>query len=294
MTVSLRLGLVFSPSLPPESVRSVALSAEAAGLDDFWVSEDCFKESAVASAVAALAVTERVRVGIALLPVPLRSVAQAAMELATIDRLFPGRFVGGIGHGIQPWMEQAGVRADAPLTLLREFATPLRRLLDGEEVSASGKYVNLDKIQLDYPPLQPPPLLIGAAGPRSLAAAGELGTGTLLALGLDVEKVKESTATTLAAATKQSGVTGHEVLASLIVATGADARARVDAELGAYGIPGGPGVGAVGDAQAIADRMLELAAVGVTGISVQPCADEPDVDAFARFLGEEVKPLLHD
>lgn len=288
MTTSPRLGLVFPPSLPPESVRPVATSTEAAGLDDFWLSEDCFKESAVAGAVVALAATERMRVGIGLLPVPLRSVAQAAMEFATIDRLFPGRFVGGVGHGVQAWMGQAGVRAEAPLTLLREYATALRRLLDGEEVSVSGRYVNLNEVALAYPPLAPPPLLIGAAGPRSLAAAGELGTGTLLSLGLSVAEVKESTATTLATAAG-----GHEVVSCLVVATGADAQARVDAELGSYGIPGGPEQGAVGDARAIADRMLELAAAGVTTISVQPCADEPDAAAFARFLGEEVRPLLH-
>jgi alkanesulfonate monooxygenase SsuD/methylene tetrahydromethanopterin reductase-like flavin-dependent oxidoreductase (luciferase family) len=273
--------------MPPESIRAAAISAETAGLDDFWVSEDCFKESGVASAVAALAVTERVRVGIGLLPVPLRSVAQAAMELATIDRLFPGRFVGCIGHGVQLWMEQAGVRADAPLTLLREYATALRRLLDGEEVTVSGRYVRLEEVTLAYPPLQSPSLLIGAAGPRSLTAAGELGTGTVLALGLDVATVKESTAATLAKAGS-----GHEVYASLIAATGPDARARVDAELGNYGMPGGPEVGAAGDARAIADRMLDLAAAGVTGVSVQPCSDEPDLDAFAHFLGSEVKPLL--
>ncbi|WP_433009197.1 LLM class flavin-dependent oxidoreductase [Kribbella sp. CA-294648] len=287
MTDQLRLGLVFPPSMPPESIRAAAVSAETAGLDDFWVSEDCFKESAVASAVAALAATERVRVGIALLPVPLRSVAQAAMELATIDRLFPGRFVGGIGHGVQLWMEQAGVRAEAPLTLLREYATALRRLLDGEEVTVSGQYVRLEEVRLTYPPSQSPPLLIGAAGPKSLSAAGELGTGTMLALGLDVATVKESTTATLAKAES-----GHEVYATLIVATGPDARARVDAELGTYGMPGGPEVGAAGDARAIADRMLDLAGAGVTGISVQPCSDEADLDAFARFLGSEVKPLL--
>jgi 5,10-methylenetetrahydromethanopterin reductase len=287
---------VFPPSLPPESIRSVATAADAAGLDDFWVSEDCFKESAVAAAVVALAATERIRVGIGLLPVPLRSVAQAAMELATIDRLFPDRFVGGIGHGVQGWMGQAGVRAEAPLTLLREFATALRRLLDGEQVSVSGRYVNLDEVALAYPPLQPPPLLIGAAGPRSLAAAGELGTGTLLSLGLDVAAVKESAATVLAAARASAGTHGeppHQVFASLIVATGPDARARVNAELGNYGIPGGPGVGAVGDARAIADQLLKLVDAGATGLSVQPCSDEPDVAAFARFLGEEVRPMLH-
>ena len=59
--------------------------------------------------MTALSVTERVRVGIGLLPVPLRNVTQAAIEIATIDRLFPGRFVAGIGHGVQTWMEQAGV-----------------------------------------------------------------------------------------------------------------------------------------------------------------------------------------
>jgi alkanesulfonate monooxygenase SsuD/methylene tetrahydromethanopterin reductase-like flavin-dependent oxidoreductase (luciferase family) len=288
MTDSLRLGLVFPPSLPPETLRSVAVSVDDAGLDYFWVSEDCFKEGAVASAVVALAATERVQVGIGLLPVALRSVAQAAMEFATIDRLFPGRFVGGIGHGVQMWMGQAGVRAEAPLTLLREFAGALRRLLDGESVTVSGRYVNLDEVALAYPPLQPPPLLIGAAGPRTLAAAGELGTGTLLSLGLPVAAVKESAGIVLAAADGHP----HEVFASLPVATGPDARARVDAELATYGIPGGPETGAAGDARAIADRFLELADAGVTGISIQPCADEPDVGAFAHFLSEEVKPLL--
>ncbi|MEV5967687.1 LLM class flavin-dependent oxidoreductase [Kribbella sp. NPDC051952] len=289
MTNRLRMGLVFPPALPPESIRPLARSAEAAGLDDFWLSEDCFKESAVASAMAVLAATERMRVGIGILPVPLRSVAQAAMEIATIDRLFPGRFAAGIGHGVQPWMEQVGVRADAPLTLLREYAAALRRLLDGERVSVSGRYVQLDDVALEYPPLEPAPLLIGAAGPKSLAAAGELGTGTIFALGLDVDDTRQSTATTLSTASP-----GHEVIASMIVATGPDARERVDAELGTYGIPGGPGRGAAGDASSVAKQIGELAAAGVTAISIQPCQDEPDLEAFITFLGKEVKPLALD
>ncbi|MFG1625231.1 LLM class flavin-dependent oxidoreductase [Kribbella sp. NPDC049227] len=288
MTNQLRLGLVFPPALPPESIRPLARSVDAAGLDDFWVSEDCFKESAVASAVVALEATERVRVGIGILPVPLRSVAQAAMEIATIDRLFPGRFVAGIGHGVQPWMEQAGVRADAPLTLLREYATALRRLLDGERVTVSGRYVHLDDVALTYPPLQPTPLLIGAAGPRSLAAAGRLGTGTMLPLGLNLAELKQSTATTLADAAP-----GHEVVATLTVATGPDAHARVDAELANWDIPGGREVGAAGNARSIADRILQLADAGVTTVSIQPCRDEPDLDTFVHFLGKDLKPLLH-
>ncbi|MEU0089111.1 LLM class flavin-dependent oxidoreductase [Kribbella sp. NPDC006257] len=283
----LRLGMTFSPGLAPERVRAVARAVEAGGLDDLWVSEDCFKESAVATVVTALASTERIRVGAAILPVPLRNVAQAAMEIATIDRLFPDRFVAGIGHGNQPWMAQAGVKAEAPLTLLREYASALRKLLDGESVTTEGRYVRLEEVALDYPPLRPPQLLIGVAGAKSLEAAGELGTGTLLPLGLDVQGIKESTQRTLKAATD-----GHEVVASVIVATGPDARARVDAELAQYGMPANPQIGVVGNAEEIATNLRQIQATGVTTVAVLPCRDEKDLDQFARFLGQEVRPLL--
>jgi alkanesulfonate monooxygenase SsuD/methylene tetrahydromethanopterin reductase-like flavin-dependent oxidoreductase (luciferase family) len=253
-----------------------------------WVSEDCFNESGVASAVTALALTKRVRVGAAILPVPLRNVAQAAMEIATIDRLFPSRFVAGIGHGVQPWMEQAGVRADAPLTLLREFATALRRLLDGESVTVKGRYVQLTDVTLAHPPNQSPPLLVGVAGQKSLAAAGELGTGTLLPLGLDLEAMERSIRTTLKTAGEN-----HEVIASVPVATGPDARARVDAELAEYGMTDTSEIGAVGNAEEIAEHLNRVHAAGATSISVLPCRDEPDLDAFAHFLGQEVRPLLN-
>ena len=69
------LGVVLVPTLPPERLRSVAEAADAAGLEELWLWEDCFRESGVATAAAALAWTDRLRVGIGLLPVPLRNVA---------------------------------------------------------------------------------------------------------------------------------------------------------------------------------------------------------------------------
>ena len=74
------------------------------------------------------------RVGIGLMPAPLRNVATAAMEIATLERLFPGRFVPVVGHGVQDWMGQIGARAESPLTLLREYAdgtAPPARRRDG-------------------------------------------------------------------------------------------------------------------------------------------------------------------
>ena len=137
------LGVIFPPDLAPEQLRPVALAAEESGLAELWLWEDCFAESGIATAAAVLAWTERLRVGIGLLPVPLRNVALTAMELATLARLFPGRLVPGVGHGVLDWMGQVGARVSSPMTLLGEYTTALRKLLHGQTVSTSGRYVTL-------------------------------------------------------------------------------------------------------------------------------------------------------
>jgi alkanesulfonate monooxygenase SsuD/methylene tetrahydromethanopterin reductase-like flavin-dependent oxidoreductase (luciferase family) len=110
------LGAVFRPQNPPELLRAAADVAEATGLEELWLWEDCFLESGIACAAAALAWTDRVRVGIGLLPVPLRNVALTAMEAATLHRLFPDRLMLGVGHGVQSWMAQVGARVESPVT----------------------------------------------------------------------------------------------------------------------------------------------------------------------------------
>jgi len=55
---------VFLPQFPPERLRGIARTADEAGLDELWLWEDCFWESGVATAAAALAWTARLRVGI--------------------------------------------------------------------------------------------------------------------------------------------------------------------------------------------------------------------------------------
>ena len=61
------------------------------------------------------------------------------MEAATLDRLFPGRVIFGVGHGAQEWMGQVGVRPDSPLTSMREHLVALKALLAGERVTTSGR-----------------------------------------------------------------------------------------------------------------------------------------------------------
>src|SRR3954468_19504729 len=113
-------GVVFRPQYPPEELRPAVEAAEAAGVDELWLWEDCFLEGGLTTAALALAWSSRIRIGIGLLPVPLRNPALSAMEIATLARTFPDRLTVALGHGVQDWMAQVGAAVESPLTLLRE------------------------------------------------------------------------------------------------------------------------------------------------------------------------------
>lgn len=268
------IGLICPPDQPPGRFLDIARAVEGAGLDELWLWEDCFAESGIAAAAAALAVTTRVNVGIGLLPVPLRNVALTAMELATLSGMFPGRVVPGIGHGVAEWMGQVGARVDSPLTLLREYAVALRRLLDGEHVSCAGRYVSLTDVLLRWPPDPSPPLLVGARGPKTLALAGEVADGVILDFSAGPEPVRESIARALASrdpALRES----FDVVAFVSM--------PVDLEVAA-----------------IAERLALMADTGATRLAV--CALQPDgrpecgerLIGFAATLGIAAQSVGRD
>ena len=175
-----RLGVVCRPQVPPERLRESVRAAEDAGIDEVWLWEDCFLAGGIAASTAALAATSHVRVGLGLMPVPFRNAAVAAMEIAAVARLHPGRFLPAVGHGVLEWMAQVGARAESPLRLLAEHTAAIRRLLRGETVDVAGRYVHLEQVALGWPAAPVPPLLVGARGPRTLALAGELADGVVL------------------------------------------------------------------------------------------------------------------
>ncbi|MEV6960155.1 LLM class flavin-dependent oxidoreductase [Streptomyces sp. NPDC051207] len=287
------LGAVFRPQLAPERLRDVVRVADEAGLQELWLWEDCFREGGVSAAAAALAWSERVRIGVGLLPVPLRNVAVTAMEAATLHRMFPGRPVLGVGHGVQDWMGQVGARAASPLTLLREHLDALRALLRGERLTTSGRYVTLDDVALDWPPQHPVEILAGATGPRTLRLSGEAADGTILTSATSPDGVRAARRLIdegRAAAGRLDAP--HRVVSYLLAATGPEATARLRADLAAEGLADVPGLGAAGDAEAVAQAVRALADAGAGTVILQPTADEPDPEGFVRFVAEQVRPLV--
>jgi alkanesulfonate monooxygenase SsuD/methylene tetrahydromethanopterin reductase-like flavin-dependent oxidoreductase (luciferase family) len=261
------LGVACLPQVPPEQLRNVAVAADGAGLEELWLWEDCFWGGAIPACSAALAWTTNLRVGVGVLPVPLRNVATAAMDAAMLHRLFPGRVTIGVGHGIQSWMRQAGVAPESPMTLLREYLAALRALLAGGRLSADGRYVHLEDVALEWPPTMSPQVLVGAIGPRTLRLSGEASDGTFLTAGNSPEEVRRARELIAEGQAAAGRVGGHRLVVHL----------NVDDH----------------DAAQTAAAVSGLADAGADTVILQPSPREADdLERFVRFACERVRPLL--
>lgn len=176
-----KLGVMFRREHPPEHLPEFARRVEEAGFDSLWLVEDCFYGSGVASAAVALGQTKSIKVGLGIMPAVVRNPVFTAMEIATLGRLFPGRFLPGIGHGVASWMNQIGAMPDSQLSALEETAAAIQNMLSGETVSYEGSEVRLQSSRLHFPPAHKPPLYLGVRGPKSLALSGRVADGTILA-----------------------------------------------------------------------------------------------------------------
>jgi alkanesulfonate monooxygenase SsuD/methylene tetrahydromethanopterin reductase-like flavin-dependent oxidoreductase (luciferase family) len=179
-------------------------------------------------------------------------------------------------------MGQVGNRPASPLTLLREYATALRALLRGDEVTTKGRYVNLDAVRLDWPPAEVPPLYVGSTGPKTLALGGEVGDGTILTGGT-------SPAGVAAAKTHIAARAPHELVVFVPAAFGPGATERLLAQQQRYGIDV-PGVS--GTPAEMAAGLREFVEAGATKLILQPTSDDPDPVGFVRQVAEEVRPLI--
>ena len=232
------VGVILPRDLPAGEVVSFARRAEELGFDELWVVEDLGFRGGIAQASAVLASTSRITVGVGILPAGARNVAFAAMEIATLGELFPGRVVVGIGHGMPHWMRSLGVWPKSPLTLLSEYTVALTALLRGEQTPEAGRYVDVSGLRLDLVPSTPPPIVWGVRGPRSLAAAGRVAQGVVLAEPSAPAYIRasiETTAFDTGRADAAPLVVAYDIAA--VAATDAAARELVRPALGIVGEP---------------------------------------------------------
>ncbi|GAA3408708.1 LLM class flavin-dependent oxidoreductase [Streptosporangium vulgare] len=276
----MRLGVMFDRDLPPESLVPFCRHLDAAEVDDVWVVEDLGWTGAISSAATALAVTERLRVGIGITPAPLRNPALLAMELGNLARLHPGRLAAGIGHGVQDWMRQVGALAPSPLALLEETITAVRGLLRGETVTLQGRAVRLDGVSLVHPPAVVPPLLAGVVRPRSLELSGRVAQGTILPEGVGPRQIED--------ALKLTGEGDHEMVVFVNLYLGDDptvVTALAEGTAGFLKIAPEEVVMAVGSPEEAADQVRSLWEAGARTVVVRPHGPDP-LPQVDLLLGE--------
>src|SRR5262245_28481789 len=85
------VGLVLGSQIPPEQIRETARLGEELGFGELWLAEDYFFTGGISGAVAALASTSRIPIGLGIVSAMVRHPALLAMECSTIARMFPGR-----------------------------------------------------------------------------------------------------------------------------------------------------------------------------------------------------------
>ncbi|GEL16568.1 LLM class flavin-dependent oxidoreductase [Pseudonocardia asaccharolytica] len=178
-----RLGILLISTTPPERLPELARLCEELGFDEIWLAEDYFFYGGFTGVGQALAATERIRVGLGVVSCVARHPAVAAMEIASLGRAFPGRFLSGIGHGVPAWVQQMGLAPRSPMRALEEAVTAIRTLLTTREPQTSeGTYFTLRDVALFHPPLANVPLYLGVIGEKGCELAGRIADGNVLSV----------------------------------------------------------------------------------------------------------------
>ncbi len=139
-------------------VAELALLAENAGWDGFFVWDPVWGIDPWVSLAAAAMLTARIRLGTMLTPVSRRRPWKLAGETATLDRLSKGRVILSVGLGaIDTGFEEFGEITDRKqrAELLDEGLDILTGLWSGQPFNYFGKHYRVKETQF-YPP--PPPV----------------------------------------------------------------------------------------------------------------------------------------
>lgn len=188
----MRLGLsigyaVGSVDLPLELVQE----ADRLGVYAVWTSE-AYGSDAITPLAWLGALTERIKLGTAIMQMPARTPANAAMTAMTLNQLSGGRFLMGLGlSGPQVVEGWHGASYQKPLTRTREYLEVVRAILRREEaLTYDGEiyqipYQGQDATGLGKPlkvtlNAQPDiPIYLAAIGPKNVALTAEIADGWL-------------------------------------------------------------------------------------------------------------------
>jgi 5,10-methylenetetrahydromethanopterin reductase len=249
------------------------------GFDSAWLSNIFGLEALTALAVAGSQVPG-IELATAVIPsYPRHPAVLAQQAMTTALAVGPGRLTLGVGVSHQIVIESFyGYSFDQPARHMREYLEVLLPLLDGRPVNMDGSTVSAH-IGLTTPRAARIPVLLAAMAPRMLRLAAEQADGTVLWM-TGPATVRDYIVPTITAAAGAAGKSAPRVVCQLPVCVTSDpdaARAQAGEDFAIYGqLPSyramldkegaaGPAeVAIVGDEDAVAAQIADLAAAGAT------------------------------
>ncbi|HET8617509.1 MAG TPA: LLM class flavin-dependent oxidoreductase [Acidimicrobiales bacterium] len=296
----------------PEPDRAWLAAAEQLPLDSVWQGGHVLPPSATGEAVTRLALltawTERVRVGSAVLVLPLYQPVVVAKQLADLDARSGGRVTVGVGVGgefagefaaVGVPVAERGARTDEAMDLLRA-------LWRGGPVTHHGRFFDLDGVRL-RPVATPgaagpqpggPPLVVSGRKEPAMRRAARRGDGWmpyLVSAGAYARSVATIRAEADAAGRDLAAFEWMLYLYCSVRPDGDRARDDVSSFLGrAYGDKPGAmldRIAPAGTPEEVAARLQPYVDAGARHIVVSPAAHD-DTFEVVRLAAEEVLPRL--
>ncbi len=178
----------------------VAQTAEALGFRSVWLAEHHFSTYGYLSRPAQLATyiaakTTRLRVGTAVIVVPLHHPLVVAEEIATLDLLSGGRLDVGLGRGYQHYeFERLGLELESGRARWEESVDVILKAFQGRPFSYDGKIFKIPETTIFPQPVQKPrpPIWITAQSPDSVEGAVRRGFNVLTGgFGVPIERMAE-------------------------------------------------------------------------------------------------------
>ena len=177
------------PGTNPLELIELARTAEQLGYESAWAAE-AWGVDAVTPLAWLGALTERIKLGTAIMQLPGRSPANAAMTAATLDLMSGGRFLMGLGtSGPQVVEGWHGQEWGKPLGKTREYVEVVRAALRRERLEHHGAHYDIPvrggtglgkPLRLMVRPLRAEiPIYLAAIGPKSVELAFEIADGWL-------------------------------------------------------------------------------------------------------------------
>jgi len=177
----------------------MALAAERLNFNNIWLAEHHFSTYGYLSRPVQLATylagrTTRIRVGTAVIVVPLHHPLVVAEEIATLSLLAPGRLDIGLGRGYQHYeFERFGLELESGRARWEESIDVILKALAGGPFSYEGKLYRIPETTI-FPQMEGPrpPIWITAQSPDSVEGAVRRGFNVLTGgFGVPVERMAE-------------------------------------------------------------------------------------------------------